>query len=79
VYELSVLKKLAQPLLLQVRPASVERVEANRLLAFLQWFDPISPDDLSVISGDSILREFIGGSVLEEFDPWRFEHRLVIP
>jgi uridine kinase len=78
VYELSVLKKLAQPLLLQVNPSSRERVEANRLLAFLQWFDPISPDDLTVIPGDSILREFIGGSVLEEFDPWRFEHRLMI-
>jgi uridine kinase len=79
VYELSVLKKLAQPLLLQVNPSSRERVEANRLLAFLQWFDPISPDDISVIAGDSILREFIGGSVLEEFDPWRFEHRLMAP
>ena len=75
VYELSVLKKLAQPLLLQVDPGSRERIEANRLLAFLQWFDPISPDDLRVIPGDSILREFMGGSVLEEFDPWRFEHR----
>jgi uridine kinase len=79
VYELSVLKKLAQPLLLQVDPGSRERIEANRLLAFLQWFDPISPDDLSVIAGDSILREFIGGSVLEDFDPWRFEHRLILP
>ncbi len=75
VYELSVLKKLAQPLLLQVDPGSRERIEANRLLAFLQWFDPISPDDLTVIPGDSILREFIGGSVLKEFDPWRFEQR----
>lgn len=77
VYELSVLKKLAQPLLLQVDPGSRERIEANRLLAFLQWFDPISPKDLAVIAGDSILREFIGGSVLEDFDPWRFEHRLL--
>jgi uridine kinase len=70
VYELSVLKKLAHPLLLQVNPGSPERVEANRLMAFLQWFDPISPSDLSVIAGDSILREFIGGSVLENFVPW---------
>ncbi len=70
VYELSVLKKLAQPLLLQVDPGSPERIEANRLLAFLQWFDPISPSDIAVIAGDSILREFIGGSVLEEFVPW---------
>lgn len=76
VYELSVLNKLAQPLLLQVDPGSRERIEANRLLAFLQWFDPLSPHDLTAIAGDSILREFIGGSVLEDFDPWRFEHGL---
>lgn len=75
VYELSVLNKLAQPLLLQVDPGTPQRIEANRLLAFLQWFDPISPSDIDVISGDSILREFIGGSVLEVFDPWKFEHR----
>ena len=79
VYELSVLNKLAQPLLLQVAPGSRERIEANRLLAFLQWFDPISPGDLNVIAGDSVLREFIGGSVLEDFDPWRFDNRLVAP
>jgi uridine kinase len=70
VYELSVLKQLAHPLLLQVNPSSRERIEANRLMAFLQWFDPISPDDIAVIAGDSILREFIGGSVLEGFVPW---------
>ncbi|MDX1413816.1 MAG: hypothetical protein R3293_06470 [Candidatus Promineifilaceae bacterium] len=72
VYELSVLKKLAQPLLLQVEPGTPERIEANRLLAFLQWFDPIAPQDLAFISGDSILREFIGGSVLEDFEPRQF-------
>ena len=71
VYELSVLKQLAQPLLLQVEPGTPERVEANRLLAFLQWFEPIAPPDLGIIAGDSILREFIGGSVLEDFEPWR--------
>jgi uridine kinase len=69
VYELSMLKPLAQPLLLQVEPGTPERIEANRLLAFLQWFDPI-PDGVRVPS-DSILREFIGGSILERFEPWR--------
>lgn len=69
VYELSMLKPLAQPLLLQVEPGTPERIEANRLLAFLQWFDPI-PDDVRVPS-DSILREFISGSILERFEPWR--------
>ncbi len=71
VYELSVLKQLAQPLLLQVEPGTPERVEANRLLAFLQWFEPIAAQDMSIIAGDSILREFIGGSVLEDFEPTR--------
>ena len=69
VYELSMLKPLAQPLLLQVEPGTLERVEANRLLAFLQWFDPI-PSQVQVPS-DSILREFIGDSILETFEPWR--------
>ncbi len=68
VYELSVLKSLAEPLLLQVEPGTPERVEANRLLAFLQWFDPIGPDG---IPSDSILREFIGHSIMEDFHPWR--------
>lgn len=68
VYELSVLKTLAQPLLLQVEPGTPERIEANRLMAFLQWFEPFTAEDLQYIAGDSILREFIGGSVLEKFD-----------
>lgn len=70
VYELSVLKKLAQPLLLQVEPGSPERVEANRLLAFLQWFDPLPSGSLDYIASDSILREFVGGSILTDFEPW---------
>lgn len=69
VYELSMLKPLAQPLLLQVEPGTMERIEANRLLAFLQWFDPI-PEEIQV-PNNSILREFIGGSILASFEPWR--------
>jgi len=68
VYELSVLKPLAQPLLLQVENQTPERIEANRLLAFLQWFDPVTVEG---IPSDSILREFVGGSILEKFEPWR--------
>ena len=71
VYELSAMKRLAEPLLLQVEPGTPERVEANRLLAFLQWFDPIPEAGLKLISSDSILREFIGGSILEKFELWR--------
>ena len=71
VYELSALKRLAEPLLLQVEPGTPERIEANRLLAFLQWFDPVPEEGLELIASDSILREFIGGSILEKFEPWR--------
>jgi uridine kinase len=44
------------------------RVEGRRLLAFLDWFLPYSSD---IVPSNSILREFIGGSILEEFRPWR--------
>ncbi|MCA9953787.1 MAG: nucleoside kinase, partial [Anaerolineales bacterium] len=71
VYELSALKRLAEPLLLQVEPGTPERIEANRLLAFLQWFDPIPKEGLELVASDSILREFIGGSILEKFEVWR--------
>jgi uridine kinase len=69
VYELSVLKALAYPLLLQVEPGSPQRIEANRLIAFLQWFDPLPNEALTTITGDSILREFIGGSILRDYEP----------
>jgi len=65
VYELAVLKPLAEPLLLQVR-AGQPRIEAERLLAFLRWFDSYSTEN---IPGNSILREFIGGSTLQDFTP----------
>jgi len=68
VYELAVLKPLAEPLLFQVKPSSRARVEVRRLLAFLDWFLPYSSD---IVPSNSILREFIGGSILEEFKPWR--------
>ncbi|MEM7114251.1 MAG: nucleoside kinase [Chloroflexota bacterium] len=71
VYELSVLKALAQPLLLQVEPGTPERVEANRLLAFLQWFDPLPTETMAYMPSDSILREFVGGSILDEYEPWQ--------
>jgi len=66
VYELAVLKPLAEPLLLQVEPTSPRRVEAKRLLTFLQWFEPCGPD---LIPDNSILREFIGDSILRDYKP----------
>jgi uridine kinase len=65
-YELAVLNPLAKPLLLQVEPSSPRRVEAKRLLAFLQWFETCGPD---LIPDNSILREFIGGSILRDYAP----------
>ncbi len=68
VHELAVLRPFADPLLLQVRPDSPDHLEANRLLSLLQWFRPAPPD---TVPDNSILREFIGGSILETFQLWR--------
>jgi uridine kinase len=67
VHELAVLRSVAEPLLLQVRMDEPEYVEANRLLSFLQWFRPAAAD---LVPRNSILREFIGNSVLENFRLW---------
>jgi len=66
VYELSALKPFAEPLLRQVNYQSEEYIEANRLLSMLEWFLPL---DSEMVPDNSILREFIGGSILKEFDP----------
>jgi uridine kinase len=68
VHELAVLRPLAEPLLLQVRHETPEYTEANRLLSFLQWFVPGSPDP---VPDNSILREFIGGSIMDNIAFWR--------
>ncbi len=65
-YESAALKPLAEPLLRQVEPGTPEYVEARRLLTFLEWFYPADP---LLIPEDSILREFIGGSVVSDFVP----------
>lgn len=66
VYELAVLKPYAEPLLRQVDPGSIEYVEARRLLSFLQWFLVC---DSSLVPDNSLLREFIGGSILDDYLP----------
>ncbi len=68
VYELSALKPMAEPLLRQVPHGIPEFIEAKRLLAFLEWFLPV---DASLVPENSIVREFIGGSILREFRAWR--------
>ncbi|MBR5795515.1 MAG: hypothetical protein IKY26_05180 [Erysipelotrichaceae bacterium] len=64
IYELAVLKKYAEPLLASVKPNEKEYAEAQRMLSFLRFFK--EADDDSCIANNSILREFIGGSVLIE-------------
>jgi uridine kinase len=68
VYELAVLKPMAEPLLRQVPYYTPEYVEAKRLLAFLEWFVPL---ESTAIPDNSILREFIGGSNLSDFTLWK--------
>lgn len=66
VYELAVLKAFAEPLLRQVSYKDSEYIEANRLLSMLEWFLPL---EVQVIPNNSIIREFVGGSILKNFDP----------
>ena len=64
IYELAVLKKYAEPLLRAV-PVTSGRAytTARRLLNMLSFVKPI---DDTVIPNNSILREFIGGSVFKD-------------
>jgi uridine kinase len=68
VYELSVIRLMAEPLLRQVVFGTPEYIEAKRLLSFLQWFLPIGEE---LIPDNSLLREFIGGSILKGFTLWQ--------
>ncbi len=67
VYEMAALKPLVEPLLRQVPHSSLAQIEAKRLLAFLEWFLPL---DSEMIPDNSILREFIGSSNLQDFNIW---------
>ena len=64
LYEISVLKKYAQPLLEDISEEEPEYSDAVRMLNFLRFFK--TAEDDSVIVNNSILREFIGGSVFVE-------------
>jgi uridine kinase len=68
VYELSVLKVFVEPLLRQVPHGTQEFIEAKRLLAFLEWFLPV---EIDLIPDNSLLREFVGGSILKDFTIWK--------
>lgn len=60
IYELSVLKSYAEPLLFSVPKDCPEYQEAKRLLKFFDYFLPVASED---IPRNSLLREFIGGSL----------------
>ena len=60
VYELACLKVYAEPLLWGVDRNSPEYLEAKRLLKFLDYFLPVPGDE---VPNNSLLREFIGGSI----------------
>jgi len=67
-YELAALKPFAEPLLRQVPHGTPEYIEAKRLLAFLEWFLPL---DIKLVPQTSIVREFLGDSILKNFTIWK--------
>lgn len=60
IYELAMLKPLAMPLLMEITRDMPQYAEARRLIEFLSYF-LTAPND--IVPFNSILREFIGGSV----------------
>lgn len=61
IYEIAVLKKYAEPLLKKISENEPEYSEAVRMLKFLKFFKTIEDD--TIIVNNSIIREFIGGSI----------------
>ncbi|MEA4840356.1 MAG: nucleoside kinase [Bacteroidales bacterium] len=59
LFEFSVLRSYAEPILRQVPQNCPEYTEAHRLLRFIEYFVPISDPE---IPPTSLLREFLGGS-----------------
>lgn len=72
LYEGASIALIAEPLIRQVSYGTAEWIEAKRLLAFLGWFRPV---DSGYIPDNSILREFVGDSILDQFTPWQFPRR----
>lgn len=62
IYELAVLKQYAEPLLFNIDKGQPEYYEAKRLLKFLDYFLGVSSEH---IPQNSIIREFIGGSIFK--------------
>ncbi|MBQ2917166.1 MAG: nucleoside kinase [Clostridia bacterium] len=62
IYELSVLKDYAMPLLAEIKSDIPEFSEAKRLYTMLSYFESIPTKTLP---SNSLLREFVGGSIFE--------------
>ncbi len=60
IYELAVLKQFAEPLLFAIEKDDPEYLEAKRLLKFLDYFVSFTCED---VPKNSLMREFIGGSI----------------
>lgn len=63
VYELAALKDYAVPLLEEIDESYPEHIVAQRLLILLKYFESITTEN---IPPNSIVREFIGGSIFED-------------
>lgn len=63
IYELSVLKDYAMPLLEEINRKEPEFSESKRIYAMLEYFKSIPS---SIVPSNSLLREFIGKSIFEE-------------
>ena len=62
IYELSALKDIAVPQLKAIEKSSIYYSEAKRLWTLLSYFEAI---DINDIPSNSLLREFVGGSIFE--------------
>jgi len=62
IYEISVLKQYALPLLDKIKNDCPEYAAAKRLISFLKYFEYVPTED---IPKNSLLREFIGGSIFD--------------
>lgn len=60
IYELSVLKLFAEPLLFGISKEDPQYYEAKRLLKFLDYFLGVTSEGLP---NNSLIREFVGGSI----------------
>ena len=65
LFELPLLRYYAEPLLERIPPLSEAYSESVRLLKFLSYIAPLTPDEIDCIPPTSVMREFIGGSSFE--------------